>query len=366
MKSPRALAFLALLTLATLLPAQAPPTTYTIVGALPGVDQGTMTVYRNGSKAIIQNDHTAQPGGQPASRTITLYDLKAGASFSWDPDATPIACSAGNFSGDWGDPYAMTADLNKSIAKGDLKPAGTETLHGIPTQIYLGASGPTGIKAWLDKKDALVLRAQIGAPSGGPMQTLVDIQKVSLTAPPRFVLRSASNLRRSSPASHRRRTHRRSKPATPATTSSTPYTAPAPKTPAPSSSASSTAKTMAPITRPWQAAIDTTYNQDNPTPPAYSFGVGNDGTATFSGGGLHEITSQIRNGMLRIDNPPAYFNLSTNFIQPGRGAGIGLIYRQCFAPTTMLYYVLKDPNDPGAGGDFLYAKSGKYASVPTH
>jgi hypothetical protein len=30
----------------------------------------------------------------------------------------------------------------------------------------------------------------------------------------------------------------------------------------------------------------------------------------------------------------------------------------------MLYYVLKDPNDPGQGGDFLYAKSGKYASVP--
>ena len=68
---------------------------------------------------------------------------------------------------------------------------------------------------------------------------------------------------------------------------------------------------------------------------------------------------------LRIENPPAYFNFATNFIQPGHGAGIGLIYRQCFAPITMLYYVLKDPNDPGAGGDFLYAKSGKYATVPT-
>jgi hypothetical protein len=124
--------------------------------------------------------------------------------------------------------------------------------------------------------------------------------------------------------------------------------------------------TMAPINRKWQAAIDTTYNQDDPTPPHYEFGVGRDGTSTFSGGGLHEITSQIRNGMLRIDNPPAYFNLSTNFIQPGRGAGIGLIYRQCFAPTTMLYFVAKDPNDPGAGGDWLYAKSGKYAAVPTH
>ena len=39
--------------------------------------------------------------------------------------------------------------------------------------------------------------------------------------------------------------------------------------------------------------------------------------------------------MLRIDNPPAYFNLGMN----------------------------KDPNDPGRGGDHLDAKSGNYASV---
>ena len=56
--------------------------------------------------------------------------------------------------------------------------------------------------------------------------------------------------------------------------------------------------------------------------------------------------------MLRIDNPPAYFNLGMNVVQPGHGAGIGLIYRQCFAPITMLYYVLKDPNDPGQAATF--------------
>jgi hypothetical protein len=123
---------------------------------------------------------------------------------------------------------------------------------------------------------------------------------------------------------------------------------------------------MAPVTRRWQAAIDTTYNQDNPTPPHYEFGTGRDGSSTFAGGGIHEITSQIHNDMLRIDNPPAYFNLATNVVQPGHGTGIGLVYRQCFAPVTMLYYVMKDPNDIGAGADFLYAKAGKYAAVPTH
>jgi len=122
------------------------------------------------------------------------------------------------------------------------------------------------------------------------------------------------------------------------------------------------AGTMAPLNRRYQVAIDTTYNQDAPNPPHYEFGSGTDGTSTFKGGGLHEITSQIRNGVLRIDHPPAYFNLSTNIVQPGRGAGIGLIYRQCFAPVTNLYYIVKDPDDLSKGADFLYAKSGKYAA----
>ena len=84
----------------------------------------------------------------------------------------------------------------------------------------------------------------------------------------------------------------------------------------------------------------------------------------LSGGGLHEITSQVRNGTLRIDNPPASFNLSVNIPTPNRGADIGLVYRQCFAPITNLYYVVKDPDDMGKGADFLFAKSGKYAAAP--
>jgi hypothetical protein len=126
------------------------------------------------------------------------------------------------------------------------------------------------------------------------------------------------------------------------------------------------AKTMTPINRKFQVAIDTTYNQDSPNPPHYVFGVGNDGTSTYSGGGLHEITNQVHNGMLRIDNPPAYFNLGVNIPTPNHGADVGLIYRQCFAPTTMLYFVVKDPSNPANGGDWLYAKAGKYAALPAH
>ena len=363
MSTPRTLVCLSMLALSALLQSQTPPTAYTIVEALPGPNAGTMTVYRSGDRAVIEYKHPAQADGTPASRTLTLYDLKAGASYSWDPAASPIACSAATFSGDWGDPFAMTAELSGGIAKGDLKPAGAETLNGIPTQVYAGTAGQTSLKAWLDQKDSLVIRASMGAP-GGPMQNMVDIQKASFTAPPP----SLFNLPAACAGVH--------PPPTAAeliaaeTGDSADNFVNANFGPGSKDSCSILirivqAKTMMPLDRKWQAAIDTTYNQDSPTPPHYEFGSGTDGTSTFAGAGLHEITSQIHSDILRIDNPPAYFNLSTNFIQPGRGAGIGLIYRQCFAPTTMLYFVLKDPNDPGAGGDFLYAKSGKYSTVPT-
>jgi hypothetical protein len=361
MFSARILSTLGILAFTPLLLAQAPsPTAYTITSAMPGSDQGTMTVYRSGSRALIELNQPAKPDGTPASRSLTLYDLKASTSHSWDPAAKSAACSAGTFSGDWGDPFATTAEISPIIAKGDLKPVGSETLSGVPTRIYAGTTQGSSLKAWLDEKDGLVIRAMIGTP-GAPPMTMVDIRKISFTPPPSSLFVLPAGCASVKP------------PPTPAdviaaeTGDSGDNFVNGIYGPGSKGSCSIVlrvvaAKTMAPITRRWQAAIDTTYDVDHP--PAYNFGVGNDGTSTFSGGGLHEITSQIHNDMLRIDNPPAYFNLSTNVVQPGHGAGIGLIYRQCFAPVTMLYYVLKDPNDPGQGGDFLYAKSGKYASVP--
>jgi len=359
--SARILSTLGSLALASLVAAQAPPpTAYTITSALAGPVAGTMTVYRNGSMALTEMNMPAQPDGTPATRTLTLYDLKAMTSWSWDPGTTPASCSAGTFSGDWGSPFAMTAELSASIAKGDLKPTGSETLNGIATRVYSGSAQGSGLKAWFDEKDGLVIRATIGAP-GGPQMTVADVRKVSLTPPPASLFALPAGCASAKP------------PLTPTqvfgaeTGDAGENFVNAIYGPGSKDSCSIVlrvvaAKTMAPITRRWQVAIDTTYNVDSP--PAYQFGVGNDGTATFSGGGLHEITSQIRNDMVRVDNPPAYFNLSVNVVQPGNGAGSGLIYRQCFGPVTMLYYILKDPNDPGQGGDFLYAKSGKYASVP--
>jgi len=114
------------------------------------------------------------------------------------------------------------------------------------------------------------------------------------------------------------------------------------------------AGSMKPVTGGFQVALDRTVDVDHPA--HYVYGVGNDGTYTFSGGGLREVTSQLRNGTLRIENAPARFNLEVHYGKSGGGGG--LMYRQCSLPETVLLYVMKDD-----GGDWLWVKSGKYATV---
>jgi hypothetical protein len=362
MSAPRILISLAILALAPLLQSQTPPTAYTITQAIAGDNAGTMTVYRSGAQAVIEYIHSDKPDGTPGHRSLSFYDLKAGVSHTWDPAITPPSCSVGKFSGDWGDPYEASTELTAGIAKGELKAAGAEILHGIPTKVYTGASQGMNIKAWLDEKDGLVIKAAFGAP-GSAMTPMVDISKVSFAPPPASLFVMPAYCASVKP------------PPTPAeliaaeTGDSADNWVSASIGPGSKNTCSIllhvvAAKTMAPINRKYQVAIDTTYKIEDP--PHYTFGVGDDGTSTFSGGGLHEITDQVRNGMLRVDNPPPYFTFTVNVPTPHEGAAGGYIYRQCFAPVTNLYYILKDPSDPGKGTDFLYAKSGKYAAVAAH
>jgi hypothetical protein len=361
MPTPRALICLGLLALAPLVQAQTPPTSYTITQneQSPGA---TLTIYRSGSKALMVAKNPAQ-GGAPASTSDSLYDLAAGSILTWDPTANPIACSAGTFSGDWGDPFGSMAELSGDIAKGDLKAAGNETMNGIATQLFTGTTQGTNVKAWIDMKDNLVIRVDLSAAGTAPM-TMTNITKVSIGQPPAsmFVLPAACAGVKPPPTAAQLIADETGDDAANWVNGS--Y--------GPGSTNSCSilvnvvaAKTMAPLNRKYQAAIDTTYDQNSPTPPHYVFGVGTDGTSTYAGGGLHEITNQIHDGTLRIDNPPAYFMFGVNIPTPNRGADVGLIYRQCFAPVTNLYWVVKDPNSPADGGDWLYAKSGKYAA-PAH
>jgi len=366
MSTSRVFAALATLALAAHSQAQTPPTTYTITqGSMTPGDPSITTIYRDGEKSVWVRDRPAHDG-TPASRIMTFYDLKTGTSYTWEPVATPVSCNAGRFSGDSADPFAMSGELKAGIAKGDFKPAGAETLNGIPTKVYTATTDGNNVKVWYDDKDGLVIRTTFAQPNA-PVMTMIDIRKLSLAPPPALAFRLPPACAGVHP------------PPTPAEVLDAETggnavdfvnaTAPGPAG-SPSTSRTSCSvvlrivnpKTMTPMDHKYQVAIDTTFNVDNP--PHYEFGVGADGVSTFAGGGLHEITSQIRNGMLRIDNPPAYFNLSLSFMKANEGANAVVVYRQCFAPVTVLYFILKNPDHPGEGGDYLWAKSGKYATVP--
>jgi hypothetical protein len=119
---------------------------------------------------------------------------------------------------------------------------------------------------------------------------------------------------------------------------------------------------MTPISKV-QVAIDTSIYPDN-APPNFTFGVRNDGSQSYSGGHILEITNRVHNGVVRLGNPPDRFYLGVNLINPGHGGDMGLVYRQCFAPTQVLLEVVKDYLQPTQSVDMLWVKAGKYATPP--
>jgi len=326
--------------LACLLPAQpSAPAAYTVVqvNAMFGspVEQ---TIYRDGSKVLVQQKNLR-----------TLYHLETHTNQSWD--VTQGACSNGTFAGDWGDPFAMSAE----IAKQNPKETGAETINGVPTRI-LEADIPGGkLKAWVDPRTGLLLRGQM-MPAGGAAQTIVDVKQFKVGAPPASVFALPAGCASAAPPPPTE--EQRIASATGGNASD--FTSAL--MPPPSSNSCTVqvrmmrAGSMQPIVNGFQIALDTTYNVDHP--PSYRTGTSSEGKATFSGGGVRDLTSQLRNGVLRIENPPAYFHVEALF---GKGGSSdALIYRQCFGPQTTLLLVVKNPGQLSDGADWLWVKTGKY------
>jgi hypothetical protein len=362
MSISKATVFLGLITCAAIVGAQAPsPTSYTVTesGAAPG---GLTTIYRSGSRALTVNFQPAQ-GATPATRTYSLYDIAAGKNWTWNPDEKPIQCGAGSFQGDWGDPFDATSELNEGIAKGLFKSTGTVTMNGFATELYTGNVSGATEKIWFDRKDNLVVHVEASMPGGQPM-TMANVTKLSLNPPPASLLTlpaSCAGVKA---------------PPTPgeliadetgdnAANYESGASGPGSKNSCSVVLRTVEAGTMTPITH-IQVAIDTQYNQDDPTPPHYVFGVRNDGTSTYAGGHVREITNAVHNGAVSLGTPPPYFMLGVNLIHPGHGADLGLVYRKCFAPTQVLLYVVRDYGKSTESGDYLWVKSGKYAASPTH
>ena len=326
---------------ACLLPAQpAAPAAYTVVqvNGMFGAPVEQI-IYRDGSKALVQQKNMR-----------TLYNLQTHTNQSWD--VTQGGCSNGTFSGDWGDPFAMSAE----IARQNPRETGTETIGGVPTKILEAAIPGGKMKAWVDPKTGLLMRGQM-IPAGGAAQTIVDVKQFQAGAPPAsvFALPAACASAAPPPPTEEERIA--------SATGGNAADFASAIMPPPSANSCTVqvrmmrAGSMQPIANGFQIAVDTTYNIDHPA--SYTTGISAEGRASFSGGGVRELTGQLRNGVLRLDNPPPYFHVEAFFGKAG--SSDALIYRHCFGPQTTLLLVVKNPSQLSDGADWLWVKSGKYA-----
>jgi hypothetical protein len=330
------------------------PTAYTITvnNSMFGPTM-IMKTYRLGSKAVVDTRSAPDAMGAKAIHTRTLYDLQGMESLSWDPEGTSAECNKSTFSGDWGDPFAGAEELTEGT-----KQVGVETIHGIAAKVLEGSIGTDRVKVWLDGKTGLVLKAQMTPVSGSP-RTAIEVTEVSFTRPPASVFDIPANCAAAAAAA---RTPTQAERIAAVTGGNAGDFANGIYGPGSKNSCTMLfrvvhAHTMEPIASRFHVAID--LKLDTEPTPSYQIAVGAEGPATFSGGGLHEISPQTPNGVFRIENVPAHFELVVGFGNGGPSAGI---YRQCFAPQTVLLYVV-DPSNLSGDSYFLWVKSGKYARV---
>jgi hypothetical protein len=328
------------------------PTTYSItqIEGMGGAPM-TTTTYRDGSKVVI--DH-------PDNHSRSLYDLQAHTNYSWSIDHPENGCSSGRFSGDWGDPF-QASDVDE-ILKSDTKPPASETVDGFATKVY-EATDPQSkikIKVWREPKYGMVIKAEM-TPPGAATTTAVETKQFSLTKPSAALFALPAGCAPPAPTAEERF-------ATETRDSGGSF---ADATTGPGSPNSCTmlmrfvaAGTMQPISD-FQVALDLAYDQNGP-PPHYVMGGSPSGRTVFSGGQLKEYTGNIRNGVLQVDNVPPYFNLELTFAGGNKGASSSLIYRKCSGPQTVLLFVVKNPNKISDGADYMWVKSGKFATVPAH
>lgn len=157
----------------------AAPTAYTVTAnnSMAG-PVTTVKTYRLGSKVVVDERTPAPVAGGFANRHA-LYDLQKMEKFTWDPVNKSVACDKATFSGDWGDPFALSEDL----ARRGPRQTGTETLHGFTTKIVEFTSPDGPMKAWVDIKTNMVVKLQF-TPAGGAPITMTEVTAVSLAPPP--------------------------------------------------------------------------------------------------------------------------------------------------------------------------------------
>jgi hypothetical protein len=317
------------------------PTAYTVTEFMQIGPKVTTTVYRDGPVAVMDN---------PDSHSRSYYDLANGRTYGWSTTGAEPQCSSGTFSGDWGDPF-NAGGLAKEIAALNPRDGGVEIVNGIHTKV-LEATDPQGgakIRLSVDATYGEVVR-WIGAGPDGKTRTMLEVKSLTLGKPARAVF--------SLPASCAKLA---SQPLPPTEaqriatlTGSAPGTYVSANSGGPSQERCTVQfsvvqpKTLTPIPSAYRVAVDPAHDFDKPA--SYTIG----GTPLFSGGGLHEVTDQLRSGVLTLADLSSGFDVEIVF---GGDAGFGsaTLYRRCAGKSTArLLFVLNNAAKPSDGGEWVW------------
>jgi hypothetical protein len=316
----------------------------------------TQQIWRDGSKAVVENNSpSAEPGGK-VSRVRTVYDLTAHTSVSWDPGDPAAQCGTGKYGGDWGDPFASSAQMSGELLSKKTTPAGMETVNGVSAKVVdadLGADGKA--RVWLEPKYGLIMKAELTAPNAAP-RVILESKSVSFAKPPPAVFAlpaGCSTTVAAVPSAVDEQIA--ADTGEPASNFSNATTGPA-------TSQSCTVLfrmvqngSMTTIPGGYQIGID--QQVDDQHPATYQFGPDASGHMLVSGGHLTEVTKQVKNGVLRIDNAAEEIHVE---IRVPNGGGMATLYRQCAGPQTTLLFVVTSL-DNMSPSDWLWVKSGKQA-----
>lgn len=299
------------------------------------------TVYRDGSRAVIDLNTPAPPAGGKATHVRSLYNLTAHTDTSWDVIDSSGGCGSGSFSGDWGDPFTSLVDLSQA------KLTGTETLNGFATKVYSADAGGATAKIWVDAKTGLTVRADVT--QAGQTQTITEVKKLTIGAPAAsvFALPAICTAAPAAPA-----VSPRDQQIADETGSKVGDFIDAVMTTAPDSQDSCAvvirvmkAGSMAPITGGFKLSANVIDDQ--------KLAQGD----TSPGATVPVISGP--NGVARIASPPPHFSMTEDFGSAGGGGG--MIHRQCWGPLSTLLLVVQDPQNLGIGADWVWDKNGKYA-----
>ena len=116
------------------------------------------------------------------AHTRAYYDLKAGLSYTLDLVDPTTPCGPSNYSGEWGDPFSMSADLIAQMAKFHPRDAGAATVNGFATKVSVATTPDGEGKVWVEPKTGLIVK-WVMTPSSGPPRTMIEVTSFSLTPP---------------------------------------------------------------------------------------------------------------------------------------------------------------------------------------